>query len=380
MDNWQKLSKKYRKNPFFMFNPVIEQRVNSVALKVSLYKRMLMGLVFMFFGGGLFVLIWAKGSEFPLDSIIKYVVCVFGGLLIFAGLITLLRQNSILLDAATKRINFCIGPFPFTGRNFIDANDVDVVLTINEKDIYQRDKGWFFLEFRKGEERIHIAKSQEKRKLLNVFNSIREYLGSEKVDETIAAADTSIDFEVEKAPLANYSAKFRTKKLVIQSQDVAAIKPAFFARMIFLFLLFLGLVALILILPVEIREKSISGISFVAAIGSIFLLVGLFGFAGKFSAKPVIFDRRQNIFIQKGRKYAEVFGSRGLSIDEIRALQICSKYESENQGPGYVAFELNVVLQKGKRINLMCHSVEKHIRQEAKQLSGFLSKPILDHS
>ena len=64
-------------------------------------------------------------------------------------------------------------------------------------------------------------------------------------------------------------------------------------------------------------------------------------------------------------------------LSEIHALQLLSKDRSDAEH-SYHSYELNLVLEDGKRINVVDHGDETQIRTDAQALSRFLGKPVWD--
>jgi len=64
-------------------------------------------------------------------------------------------------------------------------------------------------------------------------------------------------------------------------------------------------------------------------------------------------------------------------LEDIHALQLISEYCGGNDG-SYYSYELNLVLENGKRINVVDHGNKNKLRKEANNLSAFLAKPVWD--
>ncbi len=73
-------------------------------------------------------------------------------------------------------------------------------------------------------------------------------------------------------------------------------------------------------------------------------------------------------------------------MNDIHALQIISKRvkfsRSTRSGGGgsrsYTSYELNLVLNTGKRIHIVCHGKLDEMLKDADWLSDFLEKPVWD--
>lgn len=112
-------------------------------------------------------------------------------------------------------------------------------------------------------------------------------------------------------------------------------------------------------------------------IGLIFTTAG--GFMLAFGTAPAFFDKRNGYF-WKGRKNPdEVFDKSTLKdcvlLEHIHALQLVSEFCRGNKSSFY-SYELNLVLQDGKRINVIDHGNQYKLQEDAKILAQFLGKPV----
>ena len=114
-------------------------------------------------------------------------------------------------------------------------------------------------------------------------------------------------------------------------------------------------------------------------IGLALMAVG--GFLFYQGTAPIVFDQRTGFF-WKGRKTPDVIiGQESLKhfteLDQIHALQLISEYCRGNKS-SYYSYELNLVLEDGKRVVVVDHGSKKGIREDAGTLSEFLGKPVWD--
>jgi hypothetical protein len=116
------------------------------------------------------------------------------------------------------------------------------------------------------------------------------------------------------------------------------------------------------------------------------MLIGLV-FAGVgggllyFGTAPIVFDKRERYF-WKGRKGPrDVFNPKSLKnlveIGQIHALQLISEY-CRGDKSSYYSYELNLVLEDGKRINVVDHGNLDKVRDQAATLAEFLGRPVWD--
>jgi len=97
--------------------------------------------------------------------------------------------------------------------------------------------------------------------------------------------------------------------------------------------------------------------------------------------KPVIFDKSIG-YCWKGKKPEDPVFDRSISNDcielrSIHAIQLIPEYCSSNEN-FYTSYELNLVLDDAKRINIIDHGNKNKIRRDAAGLSQFLGKPVWD--
>ena len=98
-------------------------------------------------------------------------------------------------------------------------------------------------------------------------------------------------------------------------------------------------------------------------------------------AAPIVFDKASGYF-WKGRKFPQdVPDPRSLKnvvqIGQIHALQLLAEYVRGSKS-SYYSYELNLVLEDGKRLNVVDHGNQTKLREDAKTLSQFLGKPVWD--
>ncbi|MEX0722797.1 MAG: hypothetical protein WD357_03070 [Gracilimonas sp.] len=116
----------------------------------------------------------------------------------------------------------------------------------------------------------------------------------------------------------------------------------------------------------------------VIGFGLIFMGAGLF--MGYRFMRPIVFDKSVGFF-WKGWKQPEMYGSDNpkgaIRLSDIHAFQILSEYiKSDNSS--YHSYELNLILKDGNRHNVIDHGKLSALREDAKELSKFLGKPVWD--
>ena len=111
----------------------------------------------------------------------------------------------------------------------------------------------------------------------------------------------------------------------------------------------------------------------------IFMVAGVFMLRA--FSKPIVFDKSRGFF-WKGFKepvlaHDERQKNKVIPFREIHALQIIKERISSKNG-SYYSYELNLVLQDSKRVNVIDHGNLKKIREDAQKLSIFLGVPAWD--
>jgi len=181
---------------------------------------------------------------------------------------------------------------------------------------------------------------------------------------------------VNKYPLKPGGASFRTHKLVQVSSSKIVYQLSIYAIIfcsIFIFVgigisLFFGFYKKIQITDIENFENWISFV-----IGLVFMITGFVILY--LTGKPRVFDKTSGYFYKSFTSNNKKDNKNVVHLKTIVALQIIGEYIDSDNG-GYKSFELNLVLDNSKRINVVDHGKLKSIIKDAKILSEFLNTPI----
>lgn len=99
--------------------------------------------------------------------------------------------------------------------------------------------------------------------------------------------------------------------------------------------------------------------------------------------KPTVFDTHSG-FYWKGRVGPEVgYGTdkpknkNYAALDDIHAIQLISEY-CRGEKTSYYSYEMNLVLNDGRRLNVIDHGNHDSIHRDARTLSDFLARPVWD--
>ncbi len=110
------------------------------------------------------------------------------------------------------------------------------------------------------------------------------------------------------------------------------------------------------------------------------VFVGAGGAMLYFETAPIVFDKTNGWF-WKGRKGPNEMADaksaeRSAPLASIHAIQLISEYVSGESS--YYSYELNLVLDDGRRINVVDHGNKGRLREDAGRLALFLGKPVWD--
>ncbi len=131
---------------------------------------------------------------------------------------------------------------------------------------------------------------------------------------------------------------------------------------------------------VMIANRGDLGASIIASlVGLLFAAIG--GGMLYWGAAPIVFDKRRGEY-WKGRTAPYEASNRErlkhyAELDGIRALQIV-KERCTSKNSSYYSYELNLVLEDGKRLNVVDHGNLEKLREDARRLSAFLGRPVWD--
>lgn len=178
-----------------------------------------------------------------------------------------------------------------------------------------------------------------------------------------------IAMQTDWTPAKSGGANFRTHKVVKANANRLEFRASMGAILFYLVFLLAGLGVLI-----GFSASRFSSGRFAFDMNTLMpLLIGLaFAVAGGcmlyFGTAPIVFDKR-NGFFWNGRKTPdEVFDKKTLKhfaeLKEIHALQLISEHCSGNKSSFY-SYELNLVLEDGKRINVVDHGNQVKLREDA---------------
>lgn len=180
---------------------------------------------------------------------------------------------------------------------------------------------------------------------------------------------------LEWTPVSGNSSSFCSHKLVRNTSHLLEFVPTKIAKAFYLLFFILPSIFLIML--------TIAALQLAAPVFSLlFGILGVipffyFGFFLKESINsPRIFDLSKGEYyaIEKGLITAEKEIRE--NIRSIQALQILKKEVSDSEND-YTSYELNLVFENGRRLNVMSHGGQKQLKEDAELLSKTLNIPVM---
>ncbi|MFO7799725.1 hypothetical protein [Rhodohalobacter sp.] len=123
--------------------------------------------------------------------------------------------------------------------------------------------------------------------------------------------------------------------------------------------------------------QSIWGVLGIILFGAIF--VGAGGWVYFSMAKPRVFDKNANMYWKGHKKpdyiYRPEDEKNAAMFSSIYAIQLIREYVKSDDS-SYYSYELNLVLEDGRRLNVIDHGKKNEILEDARKLGDFLDVPV----
>lgn len=204
--------------------------------------------------------------------------------------------------------------------------------------------------------------------------------------------DDPVAVQTDWTPAEKGGSNFKTHKLVTVNQDRMEFRASMIAMLLYLFFLLLGVVCVGHYLLGFLHDKSIMdilGLSHDQNIIGLFVGIIFAGMGGAmlyFGTEPIVFDKRKGFFWKGKKSPDEVVDGKPFEcvarLDKIHALQLILedvKYKDDDgHERSFHSCELNIVLEDGKRINVVDHAILSDLYKDVATLSRFLGKPVWD--
>ncbi len=183
-------------------------------------------------------------------------------------------------------------------------------------------------------------------------------------------------------PAKNGGTNFRTHRLVETNLNRMEFKPTVGVLIFYSIFLLIGLGLMVGFSFARIASHRFALTSetiIPILMGAVFFITGLILFY--FGTKPIVFDRGTR-FYWRGRKSPNQTFDKSIlkefaSFEDIHALQIISEF-CQGEENSFYSYELNLVLQDARRINVIDHGNLMKLQEDAQKLAAFLGKPLWD--
>lgn len=184
-------------------------------------------------------------------------------------------------------------------------------------------------------------------------------------------ADDPVARKTRWEPLVGGGANFRTRNLVVVNPGRLEFRASGTMRLFGGVFLVPGLVLAV----AGVLETQWVLLPFGTLFASIGAALSLSG------TTPVVFDKRRGAFWRGRTAPHEAADRTALKhyarLADVHALQIVKEHV-RNSDQSYASYELNLVLEDGRRINVTDHGDYGTLRRNAETLGGFLGRPVWD--
>jgi hypothetical protein len=215
-----------------------------------------------------------------------------------------------------------------------------------------------------------------------IESAIRLGMASVRSSFDPSSVNDPLAMQIDWTPAKGGGTNIRTHKLVAVNSTRLEFRASMGAILFYLVFLLLGIGIMI---GFPLSKLSSGNFSFSMDMVMTFffglLFAGVGGALLYFGTAPIVFDKKRGYF-WKGRKAPhEVFDKGTLKhctkLEQIHALQLLSEHCRGNK-KSYYSYELNIVLEDGKRINVVDHGNQKKLRDDAATIADFLNIPVWD--
>jgi hypothetical protein len=207
-----------------------------------------------------------------------------------------------------------------------------------------------------------------------------QLIGARTAPIDLAKFGDPLALTIEWTPATKGGTSYQTHKLVEIDFSRVEFKAATAAKLFYSFFCGMGLfVGIGFSLQNNIVEDfSVQTIA-PALFSLIFVVVG--GLLYYFGTAPIVFDKGVGYF-WKGRKSPQDSPEAGsikklALLEDIHAIQLLAEFVRTGKS-AYYSYELNLVLNDGKRLTVIDHGNLKRLREDAQKLALFLGKPVWD--
>ena len=169
-------------------------------------------------------------------------------------------------------------------------------------------------------------------------------------------------------PLLKDGPDFLSHKVIVKTNDVAYLRPTITAMMFCMVYIVIGSFLSGLAVYLLVVTIKYDLVIFVGGFGIAITTFGLsliqpFLYRASFNKKLGVFDNRKD---------------RDVKLHHITSLQINNKIIQRKHALNYHCFELNLLTQHGRRINILNHNNQQQLLDDAELLRAFLDVEVTD--
>lgn len=316
---------------------------------------------------------------------------LFGAIFVAIGIYGLLQRGEITCDPLSREVRIRYGTLMRPREATLPARQLLIHLYLSRE-----SPRWNAPEYRAGriilalhgpaseQTEVRVATAGKRSALLPAFTALSEFLEGRTRDSTMVEVELDGRRRVltSVVPASRFSASFATARLSLPTPDRAILSRSTGALAFYTAFLLMGCAGLYLASDCLRSGGSVIGLLLGGVVGGLFVTFGGLGLYPGFGIRRVAFDRLQKtISVAPGISVGSP-ADRSYSFSDVVAVQFCSKYVESSDSPGYITYELNLILTRpeGERLTLTSHAGESRVRDDARRLAEFLEKPLLDHT
>lgn len=185
---------------------------------------------------------------------------------------------------------------------------------------------------------------------------------------------------IEWAPQKRGGSNFHTHKMVAVDSHRLEFRPTLGAKLFSGLFITVGVGFPVLFLTAGSDSpdmESVWGVLGILLFGALFAGVG--GWIFYSMAKPRVFDKYTSMYWKGHKKpdyiYRPEDEENAAMISNIYAIQLIREYVKSDKS-SYYSYELNLVLDDGRRLNVIDHGNKNEILEDARELGEFLDVPV----
>lgn len=175
---------------------------------------------------------------------------------------------------------------------------------------------------------------------------------------------------------------FKTHYAIVDNQSLLRFKRSFFMKFLPWLVIFFSFVLMYVFNDFNFDFSTYTFYNsdqyFKAGVVVFLFLLGIITMI--FSSRHIVFDRRIGFYHKGFKPLGDSYPREGKNcarLNNIHAVQVISEI-IRSKNSRYRSYELNLVLNDGKRINVIDHANQEAVRKDAALVSKFLEIPVWD--